>query len=144
MTSLIRIYAVVLSVLIIAYVILYRHWKNITKNLIKQTDTLLYYYDKAIFFHKNNIHNYQENKTILFHNQQQFFDKEKNYHTLTIPLLKDIDYLTWLLQEEIVDPSIIKIVKATYITWEKMNTLKEYTYIILIILTLWIGKIFLP
>ena len=58
--------------------------------------------------------------------------------------MKDIDYLTNLLQEEIVDPSIIKIVKATYITWEKITTLKEYTHTIIIILTLWIAKLLLP
>lgn len=144
MLSLLRIYLSVLWVLIITYLVFYRHWKSVTKNLVKQIDTLLYYYDKAAYVHKDTIHDYDENKKILFHSQQQFFDKEKKYQNITINLLKDVDYLTWLLQEEVVDSSIIKIVKATYITWEKMNTLKEYLYIILIILTLWIGKIFLP
>lgn len=142
--SLVRIYLIVVCILIVVYILFYRHWKRVTKNLIKQIDTLLFYYDKAIYSHKDTIHNYSETKALLFHNQKHFFEKEKSYPTVTINLLKDIDYLTGLLQEEVVDPSIVKIVKATYITWEKINTLKEYTHTILIILTLGIGKLFLP
>lgn len=141
--SLFWIYLITVIVLCIVYYVFYRHRKNITSTLIKQIDLLLFSYDTAIYKNTKNIYDYDSNKNLLFHNQITLFWKSKKYTDITPQIIQDIEYLSWLLQYDVVDPSIIKITKVTYITWQKINTLKEYTHIILSILTLWIAKLFI-
>lgn len=142
--NLLRIYVSVVVVLIVAYMFFFNHRKKITKMLLFQTDELLYRFDTAVVANKDIIYDYEATKHILFHNQAWFFKKWKSYTDLTVSLIKDVEYLQWLLQKDITTTSELKIIKATYITRQKINTLKEYTHTILIILTLWIGKLLLP
>lgn len=142
--SLLWIYIWVICVLTVIYLIFYKHERNVKKTLINQTDMLLFSYNKAIQDYKNTIYDFDTTKSLLFHNQNNFFSTWKKYEDIIVPLLKDIEYIQTLIQKNIVSESIIKIVKATYITQQKLHTLKEYTYIILIILTLWIAKLLLP
>lgn len=142
--SLLWIYIWIVVVLTITYLIFYKHWRKITQSLTKQIDSLLYNIDLSIYKNHTQIYDYDTTKSLLYHNQITFFEKGKSYTDITLPLLQDIEYLTGLLQQDIVSPSEVKIIKATYITWQKINTLKEYTHIILIILTLGIAKLILP
>ncbi len=142
--SLLRIYVWVVCILTIVYLVFYKHERNVTKTLLQQTDMLLFTYNKAIMDNKSVIYDFDTTKTLLFHNQNTFFAKWKKYSDITITLLKDIEYLQTLIQKTLISDSVIKIVKATYITWQKLHILKEYTHIILIILTLWIAKLLLP
>ncbi len=105
---------------------------------------MIFHYDLEIYKNTDTIYDYNTTKHLLFHNQVAFFEKWKRYTDITIQLIQDSEYLSWLLQKNVIDPSAIRIIKATYITWQKINTLKEYTHTILIILTLWIAKLFLP
>ena len=100
--------------------------------------------DLSIYKNHKQIYDYDTTKSLLYHNQTTFFEKWKLYTDITLPLIEDTEYLTWLLQQDIVQPAEVKILKATYITWQKINTLKEYTHIILTILTLWIANLVLP
>ncbi len=111
--------------------------------MIKQIDNIIYQFDKEVYLHKNEIYDYETNKHVLYHNQSAFFKNWKKYPDMTLQVIWDAEYLWSLLQKEIISPSVTTIVKATYITWQKINTLREYTYIILIILTLWTAKLFL-
>lgn len=142
--SLLRIYIWVICILTIVYLVFYKHERNVIKTLLQQTDMLLFTYNKAILDHQKTIYDFDTTKTLLFHNQNSFFAQWKKYTDLTIPLLKDIEYLQTLIQTTFISESVVKIVKATYITWQKLHILKEYTHIILIILTLWIAKLLLP
>lgn len=142
--NLLWIYIWTLIVLTIVYLLFYRHWRKITQSLIKQIDSLLFNIDISIYRNHKTIYDYETTKTLLFHNQASFFEKWKNYTDITLWLIQDIEYLSGLLQQDIVSQAEIKIIKATYITWQKVNTLKEYTHIILTILTLWIAKFILP
>ncbi len=142
--SLLRIYLIVIVLLTIAYSIFYIHRKRITKTIIAQIDTLLYLFDKAVYTNKEKIFDYETTKTLLFHNQQQFFEKGKDYPHILPQLLQDIAYISNLTQNQIVDTQAIQSLQETYIVWEKLHTLKKYTHTILIILTLWIAKLFLP
>lgn len=142
--NLLRIYITVVVVLIVVYLLFFNHRKKITKMLLLQTDELLYRFDIAVIKNKNTIYDYETTKHILFHNQTWFFKQWKSYTDLTVSLIKDVEYLQSLLQKDITTTSELKIIKATYITRQKINTLKEYTHTILIILTLWIGKLLLP
>ncbi len=142
--SLLRIYLIVIVLLTIAYSIFYIHRKRITKTIIAQIDTLLYLFDKAVYINKETIFDYQTTKTLLFHNQQQFFTNGKDYPHILPQLLQDIAYISNLTQNQIVDTKSIQSLQETYVVWEKLHTLKKYTYTILIIFTLWIAKLFLP
>ncbi len=124
--------------------IFFTHRKRLTKTLINQIDTLLYLFDHAVYTNKSNIHEYETTKTLLFHNQQQFFEKGKNYPDVLPLILKDIAYIQTLTQANIVDDQAIQSLQDTYIVWQKLHTLKHYTHTILIILTLGIAKLFLP
>lgn len=142
--SLLWIYIWTVVVLTIAYLIFYKHWRKITQSLTKQIDSLLFNIDLSIYKNHKKIYDYDTTKSLLYHNQTTFFEKWKLYTDITLPLIEDTEYLTWLLQQNIVQPAEVKILKATYITWQKINTLKEYTHIILTILTLWIANLVLP
>lgn len=142
--TLLWIYIWTVIVLAIAYMIFYKHWRKITQSLTKQIDSLLFNIDLSIYKNHTQIYDYDTTKSLLYHNQITFFQKGKDYTDITLPLIQDVEYLTWLLQQDVVTPAEVKIIKATYITWQKINTLKEYTHIILIILTLGIAKLLLP
>ena len=142
--SLLRIYIAVIVVLSCIYSVFYIHWKKITKTLCAQIDSLLYLFDKTVLVHKNNIFDYSTTKTLLYHNQSEFFKNWKLYTSLLPKLLQDIDYIWQLLPSSPVNPIQLQSIKDTYTTWEKIHTLKEYTHTIITILTLWIANIFLP
>ena len=142
--ALLWIYIWTVVVLTITYIIFYKHWRKITQSLTKQIDSLLFNIDLSIYKKHTQIYDYDTTKSLLYHNQTTFFQKWKFYTDITLPLIQDVEYLTWLLQQDIVTQAEVKIIKATYITWQKINTLKEYTHIILIILTLGIAKLLFP
>jgi hypothetical protein len=142
--TLLWIYIWVLVLLLIAYGAFSHHRKKTTHALIKQIDNMIYMFDKEIYLHKDQIYDFDTTKQILYHNQSAFFKKWRKYPDFTLQAIWDIEYLHWLLQKEILPTSGATIIKATYLTRQKINTLKEYTHIILIILTLWVAKLFLP
>lgn len=142
--SLLRIYCIVIVLLVVAYMIFYTHRKRITKTLVDQIDTLLYLFDKAVYANKEQIFDYDTTKTLLYHNQQQFFQKGKDYPHFLPLLLQDVTYINTLINTQIVDAQAIQSLQETYVVWEKLHTLKKYTHTILIILTLGIAKLFLP
>lgn len=132
----------ILSVLV--YFVFYRDEKKMAKNLLKQLDKLLFSYDYTIYSRKNAIFDYDNTKSILFHNQKKFFSKPEEYLTFLPELIKDTQYLSDLVNQEILSKKDAEMLVEAYGVWEKMHKIKENTYIISSILTLWIGKLLLP
>lgn len=124
--------------------IFYTHWQRITKTIVQQTDGLLYLIDSSIYKNKDTVFDYSTAKTLLFHNQKDFFQKGQQYPHLLPLLLDDSQYLSTLLQQDILDEKTVQGIQETYNIWGKLHKLKKQTHIILIIFTLGIAKLFLP
>lgn len=138
------IYLGVVVALVIVYLVFNTHRKRISRTLIAQIDTLIYLFDKHVYEHKQAIFDYDATKSLLFHNQQQFFQRWKNYAELMPLILKDIEYVSTLIHKQIISQEDMNSLTEIYHTEQKLYTLKHYTHTILIILTLWIAKLFLP
>lgn len=137
-------YLAILVIAIVVYFFIYRHEKKMRVWLNQRVDRLLYQYNSVVYTNKDTIFDYKETKKLLFHNQKTFFAQPTHYIQLLPLLLKDIDFLSNLTKKEIIPEKEMKELNETEEIWEKIHNFKKYTHTILIILTLWIGKIFIP
>lgn len=138
------IYLIVIAVLIAVYFILHNHEQKIAKRLNQWIDKILFLFDRTVYTRKNAFVDYESAKWLLFHNQKNFFAKPTVYADLLPLLLKDAEYATSLVKQEIISQKDTKDLLETQEVWQKLYTIKKYTHIIITFLTLWIGKILLP
>lgn len=123
---------------------LHNHEQKICRRINQRIDKILFIFDRTVYFRKNAFVDYEQAKSLLFHNQEHFFSNPTEYAFLLPLLLKDVDYLSSLLSQELISPKNLKELQTTQEVWDKLHTFKDYTHTILIILTLGIGKLFLP
>jgi hypothetical protein len=121
-----------------------RHEKKLAMGITQQTDSLLYAFDKGIIDNRSVIFDYAATKSLLFHSQQQFFTTGKEYQELLPTILKDCQYLSDLTHTQVATTDTEESIAQMHTTREKIYTFRKQTHIILIILTLWIAKLFLP
>ncbi len=138
------IYLAIIALLVIGYLILHNHEQKIARWINQWIGKILSIFDSTVYFRKNAFVDYKQAKPLLFHNQEQFFSNPTEYAFLLPLLLKDVEYLSSLLSQEIISPKNLKDLQTTQEVWEKLHTFKDYTHTILIILTLGIGKLVLP
>lgn len=138
------IYLISIALLTVWYLVLHNHEKKISRRIHQRIDKILSTFDRTVYFRKNAFVDFVSAKPLLFHNQEQFFSHPTEYSFLLPLLLKDVEYLSSLLSQEIIPPKNLKDLQDTQEVWQKLHTIKEYTHTILIILTLWIGKLLLP
>ncbi len=138
------IYLTCIALLVLWYLMLHNHEQKIFRRINQRIDKILFIFDRTVYFRKNAFVDYKQAKPLLFHNQEQFFSNPTEYAFLLPSLLKDVDYLSSLLSQEIISPKNLKELQTTQEVWEKLHTFKDYTHTILIILTLGIGKLVLP
>ena len=138
------IYIGAIGLLVIGYLMLHNHEQKLSRRIQQWIDKILSTFDRTIYFRKNAFVDFGSAKSLLFHNQEQFFSNPTEYTFLLPLLLKDVAYLSSLLSQEIISPKNLKDIQETQEVWEKLHTIKDYTHTILIFLTLGIGKLFLP
>lgn len=142
--ALLWIYLIIIAGLVVLYLILMQHEKKLAMALTRHVDSLLFAFDRTVYDSTHQIFDYATTKSLLFHNQREFFAHGSNYNEILPLMIKDIAYLSDLTHSELLPASFSQSLEEVYTTWQKIHTFKKQTHIILTILTLGIAKLLLP
>ena len=138
------IYVAVLVILFIAYYVIHKHEQQIARSVIRQIDALIYAFDSTIYHNYQKIFDFSTAQHLLFHNQKEFFAQGKNYADILPKIIHDILYVSDLTHTQPISQEFSDSLMQTYGVRTKIQSFKKQTHIIIIILTLGIGKIILP